>query len=126
MRVVVVGATGNLGTALLTRLQSEADVTELVGIARRAPRTASPPYGDVQWFTLDVGDDASPDRLARAFVGADAVVHPGWALQPSHDRDAKWRTHVVGTPHVLDAVALAGVPHVPVAPSVGAYSPGPQ
>ena len=69
MRVVVVGATGNLGTALLTRLQSEADVTELVGVARRAPRTASPPYGDVQWFTLDVGDAASPDRLARAFVG---------------------------------------------------------
>jgi UDP-glucose 4-epimerase len=126
MRVVVVGATGNLGTALLTRLQSEAAVTELVGVARRAPRTASPPYGDVQWFTIDVGDEASPERLARAFVGADAVVHLGWALQPSHDRDRMWRTNVVGTRHVLDAVALAGVPHVLVASSVGAYSRGPK
>ena len=126
MRVVVVGATGNLGTALLTRLQSEADVTELVGIARRAPRTASPPYGDVQWFTIDVGADASPDRLARAFVGADAVVHLGWALQPSHDRDGMWRTNVTGTSHVLAAAVRAGVPHVLAASSVGAYSRGPK
>lgn len=60
MRVVVVGATGNLGTALLTRLQAEPSVTELAGVARRAPRSASPPYGDVTWFGIDIGDDAAP------------------------------------------------------------------
>jgi UDP-glucose 4-epimerase len=126
MRVVVVGATGNLGTALLTRLQAEPSVTELVGIARRGPRSASPPYGDVTWYGIDIGADAAPEQLAAAFAGADAVVHLGWALQPSHDRDAMYRTNVTGTSHLLDAVVRARVPHVLVASSVGAYSRGPK
>ena len=126
MRVVVVGATGNLGTALLTRLQAEPAVTELAGVARRAPRTASPPYGDVAWFSIDVGDEVAVQQLAHAFAGADAVVHLGWALQPSHDRDGMWRTNVTGTSHVLAAAVRAGVPHVLAASSVGAYSRGPK
>ncbi|MBD8703849.1 NAD-dependent epimerase/dehydratase family protein [Frigoribacterium sp. CFBP9039] len=126
MRVVVVGATGNLGTALLRRLQAEPRVTELAGVARRGPRSASPPYGDVTWFGIDIGDDAAPEQLAAAFAGADAVVHLGWALQPSHDRDAMYRTNVTGTSHVLDAVVRARVPHVLIASSVGAYSRGPK
>ena len=120
MRVVVVGATGNLGTALLTRLQAEPEVTSLVGVARRGPRMATPPYGEVTWFSIDVGADDSPVGLERAFAGADAVVHLGWALQPSHRKAVMYRTNVLGTSHVLDAAARAGVPHVLVASSVGA------
>jgi len=126
MRVVVVGATGNLGTALLTRLQAEPSVTDLVGVARRSPRSATPPYGGMEWYSIDIGDDAAVDQLAHAFRGADAVVHLGWALQPSHDRDAMWRTNVTGTAHVLRASVRAGVPHVLTASSVGAYSRGPK
>lgn len=126
MRVVVIGATGNLGTALLARLQAEPAVTELVGVARRGPRSASPPYGDVTWFSIDVGGDDAPAQLEHAFAGADAVVHLGWALQPSHDREAMYRTNVTGTSHVLDAATRARVPHVLVASSVGAYSRGPK
>jgi nucleoside-diphosphate-sugar epimerase len=126
MRVVVVGATGNLGTALLARLQAEPEVTSLVGVARRGPRMATPPYGEVTWFSIDVGADDSPLALERAFAGADAVVHLGWALQPSHHKAVMYRTNVLGTSHVLDAAARAGVPHVLVASSVGAYSRGPK
>ncbi|GGM20511.1 hypothetical protein GCM10012279_43610 [Micromonospora yangpuensis] len=36
MRIVVVGASGNAGTALLRRLRRESDL-ELVGVARRLP-----------------------------------------------------------------------------------------
>jgi uncharacterized protein YbjT (DUF2867 family) len=42
MRVVIVGATGNAGTALLRRLGSEPDIS-LAGVVRRLP-PASPPY----------------------------------------------------------------------------------
>jgi UDP-glucose 4-epimerase len=35
MRVVVIGATGNVGTALLRALAHEEAVTEIVGVARR-------------------------------------------------------------------------------------------
>ena len=126
MRVVVVGATGNLGTALLTRLQAEPEVTSLAGVARRGPRMATPPYGEMTWYSVDVGSDDAPVALEQAFAGADAVVHLGWALQPSHRKAVMYRTNVLGTSHEREAAARAGVPHVLVASSVGAYSRGPK
>ena len=126
MRVVVVGGTGNLGTAVLRRLHAEDRVTELVGVARRLPRGAGSPYGGVQWFPLDIGAPGARDRLAEVFRGADAVVHLGWALQPSHDPARMRATNVDGTAAVLGAVADAGVPQVVVASSVGTYASGPK
>ncbi|TIH39307.1 NAD-dependent epimerase/dehydratase family protein [Subtercola vilae] len=126
MRIVVVGATGNLGTALLTRLQSEPAVTQIVGVARRVPNTAAAPYSAVEWHPLDIADDRATERLATVFAGADAVVHLGWALQPNRDEATLWRTNVTGTRAILAAVARAGVPHILAASSVGAYSAGPK
>jgi len=55
--------------------------------------------------------------------GADAVIHLAWAIQPNHDRDRLRRTNITGTSRVLAAARAAGVDHVVVASSVGAYSP---
>lgn len=128
MRVVVVGASGNVGTALLRQLATDATVTSVVGVARRAPSgPVPPPYDVARWVACDVAapgpDEAVVDALAAAFVGADAVVHLAWAIQPSHDREALARTNVDGTRRVLAAARANGVPHVVVASSVGAYSP---
>jgi nucleoside-diphosphate-sugar epimerase len=119
-RVVVVGATGNVGTAVLRRLQREPDV-EVVGVARRRPDTTTAPYDGAVWHQLDVGLDRAVDVLTQVFAGADAVVHLAWALQPTHDVPVQHRTDVLGTAHVLEAVARAGVPQVVVASSVGTY-----
>lgn len=131
MRVVVVGASGNAGTALLRRLRGDSTVTSVVGIARRTPRTTPPPPYDVaSWVSVDIGarvpDEDVVADLARAFAGADAVVHLAWAIQPSHDRRRLADVNVTGTRRVLDAVVRAGVPHVVCASSVGAYSPAPD
>ena len=37
MRVVVIGATGNIGMALLRTLKDDAEIDHIVGIARRPP-----------------------------------------------------------------------------------------
>ena len=42
MRVVVVGASGNVGTALLRRFVGDGTVTSVVGVARRVPRGTPP------------------------------------------------------------------------------------
>lgn len=128
MRIVVVGATGNLGTAMLRRLHEagSADEIQIVGVARRLPDVGEAPYDGVQWHTIDVGESGAADALAAVFAGADAVIHFAWALQPNHDEEAMWRTNVTGTAHILSAVADAGVAQVLVASSVGAYSPGPK
>lgn len=126
MRIVVVGATGNLGTALLRRLQREPDL-ELVGVARRIPDPDAPfPYAGVSWHAIDVADAKAVGRLILAFSGADAVVNFAWLLQPNHDERVLAATNVGGLRHVLEAAAAAGVAHVVATSSVGAYSPGPK
>lgn len=116
MRIVVLGATGNVGTALLRRLADDPDVTGLVGVARRPPSHR----GDgVDWVAADItGDDLLP-----ALAGADAVVHLAWAIQPERDLDRLWRVNVDGTDRVLQAVVAADVPALVYASSIGAYSP---
>jgi UDP-glucose 4-epimerase len=126
VKVVVVGATGNVGTALLRRLHAAPEVSWITGVARRAPDLGSPPYGDVEWRAADVSDRHSVDALASALDGAAAVVHLAWLVQPSHDERVLRATNVDGTRHVLDAAVRAGVPHVVVASSVGAYAVGPK
>lgn len=125
MKIVVIGATGNLGTALLRRLAQAPAATEVVGVARRIPDETEP-YAGLRWHAVDVGDDTARRRLTSILQGADAVVHLAWALQPNHLEHLLWRTNVRGTAAVLGAAADAGVPQVLVASSVGAYSPGPK
>ncbi|MCU1473128.1 NAD-dependent epimerase/dehydratase family protein [Amnibacterium sp.] len=126
MRVVVVGATGNVGLGVLRRLQREAGV-EIVGVARRVPAPDAPaPYAGVFWHAIDVAADRAVRDLTLAFSGADAVISLAWLLQPNHDERVLAATNVGGLRHVLQAVAAAGVPQVLVASSVGAYSQGPK
>lgn len=119
MRVVVTGATGNVGSQLLPQLLAHPSVTSVVGIARRL----SPSRDQrVEWHALDVAEH----DLRPAFTGADAVVHLAWLLQPSHDPARMRRVNVDGTQRVIDAVVAAGIPALVHASSVGAYSPGPK
>jgi nucleoside-diphosphate-sugar epimerase len=119
MRVVVTGASGNVGTSLLRALDGEAAVTSVLGLARRRPELE---LAKTTWATADV----AADELTGHFRGADVVVHLAWLIQPSHDPFAMWRTNVVGTERVLAAASQAGVGAVVCASSVGAYSPGPK
>lgn len=123
MRLAVVGATGNLGTAVLRQLKDRPEVGSVVGIARRLPDTGSDPYSTAEWRTADIQFQESRSVLAEAFEGADAVIHLAWLIQPNSERDLLRRVNVDGTRHVLEAAEKAGVPQITVASSVGAYSP---
>jgi len=119
MRVIVVGATGNLGTSTLRALVSDSRVDSILGVARRRPELELP---KVEWAEADV---RSAD-LVRIFRGADAVVHLAWLIQPSRNEAETESVNVVGSERVFGAVADADVPRLVYASSVGAYSPGPK
>jgi UDP-glucose 4-epimerase len=119
VRVVVVGATGNIGTSVLARLADESGVDTVIGVARRRPAVG---YAKTDWAQADI----TSDDLRPIFAGADAVVHLAWAIQPSHDQRALWRTNVEGSKRVFQAAAAAQVPTLVYASSVGAYSAGPK
>ena len=119
MRVVVLGATGNVGTSVVQSLAAEPEVTSVLGLARRLPDWQVP---KTQWVAADM---ASDDLVAQ-LRGADVVVHLAWLIQPTHDPHLTWRVNVLGSIRVLRAVAEARVPALVYASSVGAYSPGPK
>jgi UDP-glucose 4-epimerase len=122
VRVVVVGASGNVGTALLRRLADVPEVDEIVGVSRRPP-PGRPPYEAVRWVACDIGAEDAVARLTDAFRGADAVVHLAWQIQPSQQPEVLHRSNVTGSRHVAEAVVRAGVPALVAASSVGVYSP---
>ncbi|WP_243711469.1 NAD-dependent epimerase/dehydratase family protein [Actinomadura sp. KC216] len=125
MRVVVTGATGNIGTSTLRALAADPGVTAVTGLARRDPgRAAAPDEGGekVEWAEADVTDT----DLVPLMRGADAVVHLAWLFQPTHRPAVTWDANAVGSARVFDAAARAGVPALVYSSSVGAYSPGPK
>lgn len=121
MRVVVVGATGNVGTALLRALAAEPTLV-VGGVARRIPERPLSAAPDVDWHSADV---ASSDLLP-VFRGADVVVHLAWEIQPSRNLEQLGRTNVIGSENVFRAVVEARVPSLVYASSVGVYAPGPK
>ncbi len=119
MKVVVTGATGNVGTSTVRALGESQEIDEIVGLARRQPTWAPP---KTSWVEANV---LSSD-LGAIFEGADAVIHLAWAIQPSRDAVTLERINVEGSRRVFEAVAAAGVPKLVHASSVGAYSRGPK
>src|SRR3954463_5656708 len=119
MRVVVVGATGNVGTSLLHALANEPAVDSVLGVARRLPSLSFP---KTAWAAADIAP-APPEPL---FAGADAVVHLAWLIQPSRRLDVTRSVNVDGSARVFRAAGRAGVGALVYASSVGAYSPGPK
>ena len=119
MRVVVLGATGNVGTSVLHALAAEEKVKSVLGLARRLPNLTMP---KVEWASVDVGKD----DLVPHFRGADAVISLSWLIQPARDLTRLWMANVEGNSRIMRAVREAGVPALLYASSVGVYSPGPK
>lgn len=117
MKVVVTGATGNVGTAVVQALVADDAVTEVVGIARRVPDDAPPK-------TRFVSGDVADDDLTPHLRAADAVVHLAWMFQPTHRPEVTWEANAVGSARLFEAAAAAGVGAIVHASSVGVYSPG--
>jgi nucleoside-diphosphate-sugar epimerase len=116
-RVVVTGATGNVGTSVVRALAADARVGEIVGISRRGASWHAP---KTTWVQADVSRDPLD------FAGADAVIHLAWLIQPSRDDALLERVNVDGSRRVFEAAVAAGVPRLVHASSVGVYSPGPK
>ena len=119
MRVVVTGATGNVGTSVVRALAADAAIEEVVALARRVP---SRDLDGAQFIQTDV----VTDDLEARFAGADAVVHLAWLIQPGRNEALTRRVNVSGSRRVFEAVVAARVPALIYASSVGAYSPGPK
>ncbi|GAB2971482.1 NAD-dependent epimerase/dehydratase family protein [Amycolatopsis acidiphila] len=119
LRVVVTGASGNVGSSVVEALGADPGVGSILGIVRRQPGWTPP---KTEWALADV----AKDDLGYLLRGADVVIHLAWLFQPTHDPATTWAANVLGSIKLFEAAGREQVPALVHASSVGAYSPGPQ
>jgi UDP-glucose 4-epimerase len=122
-RIVITGASGNVGTALLRRLIAAGGDYDLHGIARRPP-PPSGVYRGAQWHQLDLADPHAVTPLQRIFKAAACVVHLAWGFQPTRNTSYLDAVGVGGTSSVLTAAHASGVGQLVHMSSVGVYAAG--
>ncbi|ORA09569.1 NAD-dependent epimerase/dehydratase family protein [Mycobacterium arosiense] len=122
-RIVITGASGNVGTALLRRLAEDGTDHEIVGVTRRRP-PADGVYRSVQWHELDLADPGVEIQLLNVFRGAQCVIHLAWGFQPTRNTRYLDAVAVHGSSAVLSAANNAKVQQLVHMSSVGTYAPG--
>ncbi len=120
--VLVTGATGAVGPALLERLAGRGFA--LRALIRRPEQAARLPAG----VAGVAGDVTEPADLLRATAGVDAVVHLAARLhvnRPGADLDAAYRrVNVDGVHHLVEACRANGVAHLVFFSTINVYGPG--
>lgn len=123
MRIVVVGGTGNIGTALIRAAGLRGTITSIDTVSRRgAGKLEAPESLPVRHHRLDVATapDSADDRaLADLAAGADAVVHLAWAWE--RGSEAASRANAAMTAAVMRAAR--GAAHLVVASCASTYAP---
>lgn len=122
-RIVITGASGNVGTALLRRLIDDGNDYDIVGVSRREP----PPegvYARADWHQVDLAEPGVEIRLHKLFRGAACVVHLAWGFQPTRNTRYLDAVAINGSSAVLSAAHNAKVPHLVHMSSVGTYAAG--
>ena len=109
--ILVTGATGTLGSALVPQLV--ADGRKVRALSRR-PRTGT--AGGVDWV---VGDLATGEGIDEAVAGVDVIIHAASDVKPLKSKDARTTAALLdaakrtgGRPHVV-YISIVGVDKIP-------------
>ena len=108
MRILVIGATGLIGSAIAARLRS--DGHHVTGLGRGG-RTPPRGLGFDAWIPLDVRNATAPADWLPHLAGVDAVVNCAGVLQDS-SRDSTARVHRDAPAALWRACGEAGVRRV--------------
>jgi uncharacterized protein YbjT (DUF2867 family) len=102
LRVLLTGATGLIGTAILTKLLAEGH--EVIALARVAGRSAP----GLRWVSLDLRHAGQPEQWLPHLAGVDAAINCAGVLQDGAG-DSAHAAHASGPAALFAASARAGV-----------------
>src|SRR5262245_53130877 len=115
MRVLVIGAYGFIGSAVVARLV--ADGHEVVGAGRRLT-VARERRPDLRWVKIDLNRVRKPEECRDCLSGIDAVVNCAGVLQDA-PADSTHKVHVEGASALFAACTQAGVRKLVLISAVG-------
>lgn len=122
MRVLIVGATGFIGSAI-TAAVTRAGIT-VRGVVRD-PENLANRFPNAEVFSLDLRDPLAhePETWAAALKNVDAVVNAAGILQPRRERDS-WSVHDAAPDALFAACEAAGIDRVIQISAVGVEDGG--
>src|SRR5436190_8518466 len=114
--VAITGPTGDIGRALLRRLDDAPEVDRIIGMARRPFEPAE--FG-LEKTEYRQGDILDKDSISALVEEADVFVHLAFIIIGSHDETR--RVNLEGTRNVFEAAVSGGVKRFVYTSSVAAY-----
>ncbi len=105
-RILVVGATGLIGSAVAARLSAEG--YEVIGVARRIERAGLLP---MTWVRLDIAQAVQPEAWSEIISRVEAVVNCAGLLQDGPHQSTR-RVHLEGPAALFRACEQHGVRRV--------------
>ncbi len=122
LRVAVTGTGGFVGQRLLERLIDLQPAPFVVGLGPRCPLRLE---GRMAFELLDLTEPTADARLAELLSRReiDVVVHTAFRQTPTPDLDDDHELETVGSLHVMNACAAAGVERLVILSSTMLYGP---
>lgn len=119
LTVAITGATGTVGREVVALLESDPRVARIVATARRPREREAMGWERTDVTTADVRD---PEALARAFAGADVVVHAAFSIYGGRQsREELREVNIEGSLNVARAAVGARVERFVYLSSIAAY-----
>ena len=120
-RLAITGSSGYLGRLMVSSLEEEPQVTQILGLD-----LVDTPYRSVKFKHLSV-DTRSP-QLAGVLKDYRivTVLHLAWIFNPIHSSRTMYDVDVNGSKNVLESCRDAGVEHVVIFGSTTAYGAHPD
>jgi nucleoside-diphosphate-sugar epimerase len=116
LTVAITGPTGDIGRALLRRLDKAPEVDRIIGMARRP---FDPPQLGLEKTDYRRGDILDNFAVSALVEGADVLVHLAFVILGGHEETR--RVNLEGTRNVFDAAVSGGVKRFVYTSSVAAY-----
>jgi UDP-glucose 4-epimerase len=116
LTVAITGPTGDIGRALLRRLDQAPEVDRIIGMARRP---FNPAELGLEKTEYRQGDILDKDSVTALVEDADVLVHLAFIILGSHEETH--RINLAGTGNVFEAATSAGLKRFVYTSSVAAY-----
>jgi UDP-glucose 4-epimerase len=119
MKIAMTGSSGYLAGVLLPLLESDSEVTEIVGIDVK-PRNDK--FKKLREVTRDIRDP----EMTKDFAGCDILVHLAFIVMPMHGDKAARNINIEGSKNVFQAAVKAGIKKIVYTSSCAAYGAWPD